>query len=320
MRTFIAAAFAAVASAELLTSEDYEFIRFVSKFNKRYATTEEFMARKTHFINFFREMRALNEDYTVKSTHGLNKYSDNTPDEWKLMNGLKMRGRTDMQPVVYEGYEVPSSVDWRDAGCVNTIKDQGQCGSCWAFSATSALETTSCVATGTLESLSEQELVDCTLGYGNLACHGGWYYQAWDYLIAGNTQETEANYPYTATRGSCVNNNSGNVTATSYSQVSGDPDSIRAALSQTAQSVAIAAGNYYFQSYTGGILMDSSRCGSQLDHAVTAVGYGTENGTDYILVRNSWGGSWGEGGYVKMELTTGTGTCGVNQMVYTVSV
>jgi len=102
--------------------------------------------------------------------------------------------------------------------------------------------------------------------------------------------------------------------------VAADPRSIKHAISESAVSVAIAAGNSYFQSYTGGILMNSLRCPHNVDHAVTAVGYGSENGTDYLIIRNSWGASWGESGHVRMELTYGDGTCGVNQYVYSVSV
>lgn len=158
----------------------------------------------------------------IHSTHGFSKYSDNTPEEWDKMMGLKNYTKLDMQPVTYEASTVPDSFDWRDRSCVNAVKDQGQCGSCWAFSAIAALETSECAATGTLQSYSEQQLVDCSIGYGNLACSGGWYYYAWDYLMAGHPEETEAQYPYTASRGHCEAGGSG-VTPTGYTPIASTP-------------------------------------------------------------------------------------------------
>ena len=151
MRTFIAAAFAAVASAELLTSEDYDFMHFIAKYGKRYATVEEFVARKGNFLKFYRAARDLNSR-NLRSTHGVNAHSDKTDAEWKNMLGLRSQISRDWITEFedFEGYTVPTSVDWRDQGVVNPVKDQGQCGSCWAFSCVAALESAHAIKTGEL--------------------------------------------------------------------------------------------------------------------------------------------------------------------------
>merc|ERR1711869_154980 len=178
-------------------------------------------------------------------------------------------------------------------------KNQGQCGSCWAFSTWGGLEGAWEIGTGTLTSMSEQQLVDCSKA--NLGCNGGSMESGFQFEEGVNVA-TESSYPYTARDGSCKS--SGYSTAiprggvTGYKSVGASTSSLQSALQHGPVSVAIEADQMAFQGYTGGVI--TSGCGEQLDHGVLAVGYGTENGIDYFLVKNSWGASWGDQGYVKI--------------------
>jgi len=212
----------------------------------------------------------------------------------------------------YSGASLPSSVDWVSRGAVTPVKDQGQCGSCWSFSTTGSLEGALKLATGQLTSLSEQQLVDCSKQ--NSGCNGG----LMDYAFAFEKTAdvcTEASYPYTARDGSChesgctVGIPRGGVTG--YHDVTvNDENALMEAVAQQPVSIAIEADQYSFQSYTGGVLTKS--CGSRLDHGVLLVGYGTDAGKDYWKVKNSWGASWGEQGYVRLERgLSGAGQCGL---------
>lgn len=221
--------------------------------------------------------------------------------------------------------DLPASVDWRDEGKVSIVKDQGSCGSCWAFSTTGAVESAWAIANpdSEMQLFSESQLVDCATGeWLSSGCNGGWYYWAYDYLRSYKL-ETEADYPYTPSDQACAYDASKGVTnVSSYSCVSdlgtgGTRTAIQAAIAQGPSNVAVAAGNQYFQTYTGGVL-SSTKCPTFIDHAILAVGYGqTETGTEYYIVKNSWGADWGEEGYIRIEATTdGAGICGVNQFVF----
>jgi len=205
---------------------------------------------------------------------------------------------------------VPASVDWTTQGAVTPVKDQGQCGSCWAFSTTGSVEGAEFIATGTLKSFSEQQLVDCSTAQGNMGCNGGLMDYAFTY-IESNPLELESDYPYKAVDGTCKY-----VTSKGVGKVSSfvdvtpkNADQLKAAIALGPVSVAIEADRAVFQSYTSGVIT-SRLCGTSLDHGVLAVGYGTESGQDYFLVKNSWGSSWGDNGYVKIGTNN---VCGILQ-------
>nr|CDJ26735.1 cathepsin L-like cysteine peptidase 6 protein [Tityus serrulatus] len=243
---------------------------------------------------------------------GLNAYADLTPQEFvKQMNGFITRAnRTSKAGRVFhrvQGVKLPDKVDWRDQGIVTPIKDQAQCGSCWAFSATGSLEGQWAKAHGGksgLISLSEQNLVDCSGAQGNLGCSGGLMDSAFDYIKANSGIDTESCYPYTALDGSChFKKTCIGATLTGYVDIpSGDEDALKQAVATVGPvSVAIDASNFSFQLYDGGIYDEPYCSSSLLDHGVLAIGYGTEDGQDYWLVKNSWGTSWGEDGYIQMS-------------------
>lgn len=221
------------------------------------------------------------------------------------------------------GFMEPDSVDWVAKGAVTSVKNQAQCGSCWTFSTTGALEGAAFVAGRGLTSLSEQNILDCDKG-GN-KCQGGSMDQAFGW-VKENGICSEADDAYKCAdqdsdmckKSQCPTNctqvlKAGDVTG--HTDVESTEGALEAAVAKQPVSVAIEADKAVFQHYTGGILTDSA-CGETLDHGVLVVGYGTDKGQKYWKVKNSWGTSFGEAGYIRIEKgkSTDGGECGIRQM------
>ncbi|XP_058092328.1 senescence-specific cysteine protease SAG39-like [Magnolia sinica] len=248
----------------------------------------------------------------------VNEFADQTNEEFKSThNGFKptQTRASRAASFMYENVTVPASMDWRKKGAVTPIKDQGQCGCCWAFSAVAAMEGITQLKTGKLVSLSEQEVVDCDINGEDQGCEGGLMDDAFDFIRHNGGLTTEANYPYEGIDGTCNSKKAANHVAkiNGYEDVTANSEkALLKAVANQPVSVAIDASGSDFQFYSSGVFMGD--CGTELDHGVTAVGYGTaDDGTKYWLVKNSWGTSWGEDGYIMMErdVDAEEGICGI---------
>ncbi|XP_071971192.1 cathepsin S-like [Engystomops pustulosus] len=249
---------------------------------------------------------------------GMNHLADKTSEEIEAeLTGLLLPPRDDRQSYLADTGNItrtnlPDSMDWREKGCVTEVKNQGSCGSCWAFSAVGALEGQLKLKTGNLVSLSPQNLVDCSSKYGNKGCNGGLMTQAFQYVIDNNGIDSDASYPYHATDGQCHYNPSTKAAScVKYIEVSpGTEDNLKQALASVGPvSVAIDARHPGFYLYKSGVYDDPS-CTQNVNHGVLAVGYGNLSGKDYWLIKNSWGQNYGENGYVLMARNRGN-MCGI---------
>jgi C1A family cysteine protease len=323
MRSFALAILASAAAAAPMGTLEYEFVQYIAKFGKSYKDTNEYNLRFQRFMKRDQEIKEIMANETT-SVHGHNFLSDYTAQEVTRMLGLKNMAKVQRPEATFtapEGVALPVSWNWVTAGnYVNPVQDQGQCGSCWAFSATAALESAYAIKHNVLYKLSEQNFVSCSFLYGNLGCNGGLYNYAWNYSQT-HPIESEANYPYTSgttmKSGSCLYNQSlGIFGATGHVVVGTDTNSIMTAIYQQPQSVSVEADTAYFQSYTSGVLTNAAACGTNLDHAIVAVGWGVDpTAGGYYIVRNSWGTSWGQGGYVNIGQAAYPGICGINMDV-----
>jgi cathepsin L len=261
---------------------------------------------------------------------GLNQFSDMTGDEFRMYvhgkdgrcfkpDDLHNVGGSDIVRSVDPNVPAPDSVDWTTKGVVTPVKNQAQCGSCWAFSATGAMECDYAIKKGTLTSLSEQQLVDCAGSkYGCAGCNGGQMYGAMEYAADNGGLCTEASYKYTARNGACKATSCGSKydapSGKGYTPVTKDSSS--AMVTQTVAgcvSIGIEADQTAFQHYSSGVL--TGTCGTRIDHGVLIVGYGTSGSQEYWKVKNSWGTSWGEKGYILIcrdcNKNGGKGECGI---------
>jgi cathepsin L len=289
-------------SAEVSGKHKALFAEWKQKHGKVYQSAEEHDYRLRVFAGhakFVQQFDSEKRGFTV----ALNEFSDLTGQEFKAMyNGLnitktyKLVGKTEIT--------APATQDWRTKGAVTPVKNQGQCGSCWAFSTTGSTEGAYFLRTGKLNSLSEQNLVDCSVPQGNQGCNGGLMDQAFQYIISNNGIDSEASYPYTATGPNQCQFNPANVAATisKFTDVtSGDEGALMNAVGNAPVSVAIDASQESFQLYSGGIYNEPACSSTPLDHGVLAVGYNSQNGTPYWIVKNSWGANWGLNGYIWMS-------------------
>merc|ERR1719218_169973 len=294
--------------SERISAEEMEYMKYVTEWGKSYGTKAEFEFRLEQFKKTMAKMAEHNSINAHGSTVTHNQFSDYTEAEYKKLLGYKPYNRVE-SPEVLDDSNLADSVNWVTKGAVTPVKNQGQCGSCWSFSTTGSVQGAMFLSTGKLQSFSEQQLVDCSGSFGNMGCNGGLMDNAFKY-IEKNPLELESDYAYTARDGKCQYDSSkGQGQVAAYTDVQhNSADQLKAALNQQPVSIAIEADQSAFQYYTSGVI--TKGCGQQLDHGVLAVGYGTLNNEEYFLVKNSWGASWGDKGYVRISASS-KNVCGI---------
>ncbi|XP_010548429.1 PREDICTED: germination-specific cysteine protease 1 [Tarenaya hassleriana] len=301
------------------------YILWSAKHGKTYNGIDEQERRFNIFKDNLGFIDEHNHNKNTNATYklGLTKFADLTNEEYRsLYLGMKSESarrvakakNVSRRYAAVNGEMLPETVDWRQRGAVSPVKDQGTCGSCWAFSTIAAVEGINQIVTGELITLSEQELVDCDKSY-NQGCNGGLMDYAFRFIVKNGGLDTEQDYPYRGANGICDRSrkNAKIVSIDGYEDVPPyDEMALKKAVAHQPVSVAIEAGGRFFQHYLSGVF--TGECGTKVDHGVVAVGYGTEDGQDYWLVRNSWGPQWGENGYIKMERNLArskSGKCGI---------
>ncbi|KAK4486993.1 hypothetical protein RD792_006308 [Penstemon davidsonii] len=297
-------------SADLMEPMEKRYRDWQKRYGRRYGSRDEWNLRfgiyqsNVLLVDF---INSLNLPYKLID----NEFADMTNLEFQSKYfGYRSRKHSHKEHnCTFGNSTLPTSIDWRKSGSVTPVKNQGNCGSCWAFSAVAAVEGINKIKTGNLISLSEQELVDCDIIGGNQGCNGGYMEKAFDFIKDNGGITTEKDYPYQGVDGKCDTTKRKNkaVKISGYEMVpAGNEGALQAAVAQQPVAVGIDAGGFDFQLYSSGVF--SGYCGKNLNHGVTIVGYGVDNGDKYWLVKNSWGASWGEGGYIKMK----RGSSGVN--------
>lgn len=288
--------------------EEYEL--FMKEHGRHYLTSEEKSMRFQIYQKNVREIRELQTSGKITHKLAVNEFADMTKEEFKLHAGLVKKLNDD--PVCtqkHAGNTNKADVDWVAKGAVAKVKNQASCGSCYAFSAIASVEALYFLKGHTLTTFSEQEIVDCKYE-GNDGCNGGWMDAVFDYIMT-NGISTDAQYAYTGKDGKCKN-----TTVTHVFKIAGckdipyeDLDSLQDALSVNVISIAVCAECTAFEYYSSGII--KKNCCTDLDHGVALVASGVDAGTPYWRIRNSWGASWGEKGYLRVLKETGTGKSGM---------
>ncbi|KMZ71835.1 Cathepsin L-like cysteine proteinase [Zostera marina] len=290
------------------------FARFAVRHGKVYGSVEEIVHRFRIFINSVDLIMSHNSK-KLPYQLGINEFADMSWDEFQThhLGAAQNCSATGKGNHILTDEKLPETKDWREDNIVSPVKSQGNCGSCWTFSTTGALEAAYTQQTGEAISLSEQQLVDCAGGFNNFGCNGGLPSQAFEYIKYNGGLDTEESYPYVGANGACHfrNKNVGVKIADSVNITEGSEDELKHAVGLI-RPVSVAYQVIHdFRFYKSGVFT-SENCGSgsmDVNHAVLAVGYGVENGMPYWLIKNSWGPKWGMNGYFKMEM--GKNMCGV---------
>lgn len=316
MKAILLLAVLAVASAVVVEDNvELQFQSWRAEMGKFYATKEEYAYRLGVFaanLKIVEAHNAGNHSFLLGAT----RFADMTNAEYRQVMLPVTQDFTNFQydgPVhQISGLAAPDNVDWRDQGAVNAIKDQGQCGSCYAFGAVAAMEAAWKMAGHALMAFSEQNIVDCSTSLGNQGCNGGWHYWAMDYVIKNGIMSM-ADYPYIAKQQTCKfdkNKVVGKIVSRTRT-TQGSESALTDGVASHVMAIAIDASKNSFQLYKTGVYYEASCSSTSLDHAVSVVGYAPT----YWIVRNSWGTSWGQKGYIFMSRNRNN-NCGVATQAY----
>ena len=297
------------------------FNYFLKKYERDYDrdyNESEYWIRYNIFNTNLNYIHDSNNNRNKTYKLGINNFTDMTFKEFKGIY-LKLKINPYSKNYTMSNYiskkdPIPSNIDWRADGLVTNVKDQGQCGSCWAFSAIGAIEGQHAKKYGELVSLSEQNLVDCALNYSCDGCEGGWPDNAMEYVIDNKGVDTEQSYAYQGVDEACEYNKTttGAVIHNVTRLPVGNMSALYNAIANIGPiSVALDA-EYDFQMYSSGIFTSKTCSTTELDHAVLAVGYGVFNGSKYIIIKNSWSPSWGMDGYIYFSADIDN-MCGIAQ-------
>ncbi|KAJ9170866.1 hypothetical protein P3X46_018930 [Hevea brasiliensis] len=290
--------------------------RWLAKYGKSYRSAGERQRRFQIFKDNVEFIDSFNAKGHKTYKLGINKFADQTIAEFQATHkGYKRLGSKRLEKTSFK-YEnvtvVPPSMDWRKKGAVTPVKDQGNCLSCWAFSAVAAIEGIIKITTGKLISLSEQELLDCDTKGINQGCKGGLMEDAFKFIISKKGISSRANYTYKANQGTCKKAPH-EAKIKRYEVVPANNETkLLMAVANQPVSVCVDSRSQDFTYYENGIFMGD--CGTEVDHGVTIVGYGTTSeGIKYWLVKNSWGDDWGENGYmrIKRDVAAKEGLCAI---------
>ncbi|BAT89967.1 hypothetical protein LR48_Vigan08g087800 [Vigna angularis] len=300
------------------SSERHE--NWMAQYGKVYKDAAEKEKRFQIFKNNVQFIESFNAAGDKSFNLSINQFADLHNEEFKalLINGQKNANMVETVTETSFRYDnitkVPASMDWRTRGAVTPIKDQGRCGSCWAFSTVATIEGLHQITTGELVSLSEQELVDCVEGMSE-GCKGGYMEDAFEFVAKKGGLATEEYYPYRANNKTCKVKKEGHGVAEikGYEKVTANSEkALLKAVAHQPVSVYIDGGDSAFQFYSSGIF--TGKCGTRLNHAVAVVGYGkARGGGKYWIVKNSWSRKWGEKGYIRMkrDIRAKEGLCGI---------
>jgi len=308
---------ALIAVAFAIPSEDVikaQFADFVQKYNKVYASNVEL---QTRYNNFKASLERVEKTMASNPSaqYGITKFSDLSVEEFKSTILMKNTIPKDDRPVApvtaLLSPGAPTSWDWRDHNVVTPVKDQGQCGSCWAFSATEAIESAWILkghATTKTINLSPQQIVDCDTIEGVQGCNGGYTESAYEYIQQSGGQEQISDYPYTAKNGKCeFQKQRVDASISAYTTIPKDESALSGALSSTGP-LSICLDAEHWQDYQKGVMSKLECCiFCELDHCVQLVGYNSTASTPYWIVRNSWNTDWGIDGYIWLSM--GHNTC-----------